>query len=128
MPSFLKRLLGGAPAKKPAKKAPSAKTYVTKGGPERAAVIAEAMDIYRRQRPVARGLLDQALREMRDKPAAALRGREGLARALALHRAHVDLKRLFGHNLKQFLVLAGIREWLEEGKKAAPAPRAAVKR
>ena len=108
----LKRLLTGAPPGGRAKaKRPPAKT----GATDRAAVIAAAMAVYRTGRVQGRDALDQIAADLRAKLPTALHDREGLERLLALHRAHTDLRKLLGHDLKRYLVLAGIRQWLGEG-------------
>jgi hypothetical protein len=59
----LKGLLGG---KAPAKKKPQAK--ITKTPQDRAALLAEAMAIYHRERANAEGVLEEALKELKAKP------------------------------------------------------------
>jgi len=117
MSGFLRKLFGSPPPRKPVKRAlvkrSPAKTYSV-GKLDRAAVIAEAMQIYRRQQAKARGVLEKAVAEFRAKPPSPLADREGMERLLALRQAELDLGRLFAHDLKRFLVLAGIRQWLGE--------------
>ena len=115
MSGFLKKLFGSPPPRKPVKK-PAAKTYDSSKS-DRAAVIAEAMKVYREQRAQARGVLEKAVADFRAKPPSPLHDREGMERLLALRQAQLDLGRLFAHDLKRFLVLVGIRQWLGEGRK-----------
>ncbi len=125
MSSFLKKLFGSPPPRKPVAR-PSAKTS-SAGKGDRAALIAEAMKIYREQHAQARGVLEKALVDFRAKPPSPLADREGMERLLALRQAQLDLGRLFAHDLKRFLVLVGIRQWLGEGRalsrSAAPTPK-----
>ena len=121
-------LIKGLPGGKPAKRAtarksivkPPPKAYVT-GEANRAEVIKAAMAVYRSRRGEARVLLDRALKEMREKPPKTVSEHDKLVRLLTLHRAHVGLKALMSHDLRQYLVLAGIRGLLEEapGKSAS---------
>lgn len=126
MTSFLKKLFGAPPPRKPAthksNRRPPAKTYRA-GKNDRAAVIAEAMKVYREQRAQAHGMLEKAVADFRAKPPSPLHDREGLERLLALRQAQLDLGRLFAHDLKRFLVLVGIRQWLGEGRAQNTAAR-----
>ena len=112
MSGFLKKLFGSPPPRKPVKKPPAK----TSGKSDRAAVIAEAMKIYRAQRAQGRGVLEKAVADFRAKPPSPA-DREGLERLLALRQAQLDLGHLFAHDLKRFLVLVGIRQWQGEGRK-----------
>lgn len=77
--------------------------------------------MYRSRRGEMRGLLDGALAEMREKPPRTASEHDKLARLLALHRANLGLKTMMAHDLRQYLVLAGIRGLLE-GIPAIEAP------
>ncbi len=119
----LKKLLAGAPAN-PRVKAKAVPDRA--GAPDRAAVIAAAMAIYRKGRAQGRDVLDRAMADLRAKAPAPLHDREGLERLLALHRAHADLRKLMGHDLKRYLVLTGLRQWLGDGKPPPASPRPAI--
>lgn len=123
MTSFLKKLFGSPSPRKPVKRSPAKAA----GKGDRAALIAEAMKVYREQRAQARGMLEKAVAEFRAKPPSPLKDPEGVKRLLALRQAQLDLGRLFAHDLKRFLVLVGIRQWLGEGRvltrAAAPVPK-----
>ena len=125
MTSFLKKLFGAPAPRKPTKRLNAKTNGVAKV--DRATIIAEAMKIYRQQRAKARGVLDKAIAAFRAKPPSPLNDREGTERLLALRQAEMDLGRLFAHDLKRFLVLAGIRQWLGEGRSseraAVPPPK-----
>jgi len=114
---FFKKLFGSPSPRKPTK---PAKKYIA-SKTDRAALIAEAMKVYREQRAQARGVLDKAVADFRAKPPSPVADREGTERLLALRQAHLDMGRLLTHDLKRFLVLAGIRQWLGEGRGAKRA-------
>lgn len=88
-------------------------TYV-EGTGERAALIKEAMEVYHRRQGEARGVLDQALEQMRKKPPKTVSENEKLLRLLELHQANLGLKALMAHDLRRYLVLSGIRGLLED--------------
>jgi len=121
----LKSLFGGKPAKRPRRQGPSgksSKTYAV-STTDRAEVIKEAMAVYRSRRGEMRGLLDKALAEMREKPPKTVSEHDKLVRLLALHRANVGLKTMMSHDLRQYLVLAGIRGLLEGNPGTAAPPK-----
>ena len=128
----IKGLLRGTPAKpSAARKSPaeiSPKTYASSDA-DRTEAIKQAMTVYRSRRGEVHGLLDKALKEMREKPPKAVSEHDELVRLLTLHRAHVVLKALMSHDLRQYLVFSGIRGLLEDvsGKlvqpeRCSPAP------
>ncbi len=117
----LRKWFGSKPSQKSAPRK-STKTHASSKS-DRAALIADAMKIYRTQRAQGRGVLEKVLMDARVKPPAALFDRKGLERVLALRRAQLDLGQLFSHDLKRFLVLVGIRQWLGEGRASKAAPR-----
>jgi len=125
MPSWADRiagLFGSKPAQRSKKRKrsrpPKSKTSKSKGrvgdSAERAALIKRAMAVYRSRRGEARGLLDHALEQMRKKPPKTVSEQDDLVRLLTLHRANVGLKALMSHDLRQHLVLSGIRGLLED--------------
>jgi hypothetical protein len=118
----LKGLFGGKP-KSPHKKAAPAKTY--KDPSNRAAVIAEAMEIHRRGRAHAQGVLEAALQEMRKKPPRPS-DLAAMTRLLSLRQAVLTMKGHMAHDLKRYQVLAGVKGLLESaggraGQADAPA-------
>lgn len=116
----IKTWLGGSPAKRRVRKGssrqpaktPPTRTYVA-NQTNRAEVINEAMAVYRSRRSEMGGLLDKTLAEMRTKPLKTVSEPDKIVRLLALHRANVGLKSMMAHDLRQYLVLAGIRGLLE---------------
>ena len=114
MPGFFKKLFGASSPQKSTKRPPAKTSNVGKA--DRATLVAQAMKIYRQQRAQGRGVLEKAMADFRTKPPSPLTDREGLNRLLALRRAQLDLGGLFAHDLKRFLVLVGIRQWMGEGR------------
>lgn len=122
MPTFTKKILGAlglkrSPPPKPKKPATSSKT----GPPssERAALIANAMALYRQNAAMMRGIIDGALKELRDKPPN-LHDVDSVTRLLSLRRAELQMRKLMNHRDRRYLVLTGMRELLEQKPKVAP--------
>ena len=89
----------------------------------RAKAMREALLVYRSRRTEIRGLLDKILKEMRDKPPKMVGEHDKLVRLLALHRADAGLREMMSHDIRQYLVLSGIRGLLED----IPASRVSTK-
>lgn len=122
----LKGLLGGKPKPAPKKAAPS-KTYKPPGN--RAAIIAEALAIHRRERAHTQGVLEQALKELQSKPPRPS-DLAAMTRLLSLRQAVLSMKAYVGHDLKRYQVLAGVKGLMESGggKARVPAPGANSKK
>ncbi|MDX2221628.1 MAG: hypothetical protein SFV21_02700 [Rhodospirillaceae bacterium] len=104
----LKSLLGRKPAKsKTSRRAPPpAKTALAPS--RRVEMIDWAVQLHRAKAPMARGVLDTALKEFRAKPPNP-GDLDALARLLRIHRAEVDLRRLMNHRDWRYLVLSAVR-------------------
>jgi hypothetical protein len=116
MPSFTKKLfqaLGVGPKPKPRAKPPAPAVA------EREALIKNAMELYRANAPGVRGAVDQALTQLRDQTPN-FNDIDSVARLLRVYRANLDIRRLMNHRDRRYLVLAGLREWLEQKPLLAP--------
>jgi hypothetical protein len=116
MPSFTKKLfqvLGLAPKPKLRAKPPAPAAV------ERDALIKNAMGLYRAHAPGVRGAVDQALGQLRDQTPN-FNDIDSVARLLRVYRANLDMRRLMNHRDRRYLVLAGLREWLEQKPLVAP--------
>ena len=127
----LKRLFGAKGARKRPGKAraqvhKSASTKTVLAPSQRAALIEWAVKMRAAKAAMARGLIDQSLKEFRATPPK-LGDMDALARLLRIHRAETDLRRLMNHREWRYLVLTGLRELLLTGtatqKTAAPASK-----
>lgn len=123
----LKSLLGGAPAKAktaPPKTSPSApsRAKTALAPSRRAEMIAWAVQIHRAKAPMARGMLDHALKEFRAKPPNP-GDLDALARLLKIHRAETELRRLMNHRDWRYLILSGVRSLMQDRPAADPAPQ-----
>lgn len=132
MPSLTDRLrtLVGGTARPGANVKPSAQKSKSLLPPsQREALIAGAMAIYRQQAAGMRGVIEDALRQLRDKPPN-IRDADAYARLFSIHRAVLGLRRLMNHRERRYLVLAGLRELLEQKPRPDPskAPRRKVVR
>lgn len=130
MASFTDRFKGlfrGKKKRLPAKPPKSAKTYVT-SKTNRAEIMAEAMAIYRRERGQMQAGLDKQLAQMREDAPKLLHDPEALARLLALHKAHMEMRKLMASDHKRFLVLSGMRELLGDPPAAKKAKKPPAKR
>lgn len=78
-----------------------------------------AMALYRKNAAGMRGRIDEALKQLKDEPLN-LRDVDSMTRLLSIRRAFLDLRRLMNHRDRRYLVLAGLREWLEQTPKVAP--------
>ncbi len=121
----LKGLFGAKPAPKKGKT--PAKTRAAGKG-NRAEVMAEAMAIFRREKARMQDGLDKALADMRKEAPKLLHDPEALARLLALHKAHVEMRKMMVSDNERFLVLSGMREALGDPKAAKPARKPSPKR
>lgn len=122
----IKGLFGGKKAP-PKKKSAPAKTYVV-SKTNRAEVMAEAMAVYRREKGRMQDGLDKALADMRKEAPKLLHDPEALARLLALHRAHMGMRKMMASDHERFLVLSGMRELLGDPKAAKPGRKLPSKR
>jgi hypothetical protein len=109
--------------KKPAPK-PAAATKPAAKDP-RADLIATALALHKTQGAEMRASLQNALQALADRKT--LRNPGELARLLALVNAHLALKRLLSHDLRRYLVLAGLRAWTEQEPPVPPEGSAARK-
>lgn len=129
----LKGLFGAKPAPKKGKtpaKMPS-KTLAKTGGDgksNRAEVMAEAMAVFRREKGRMQDGLDKALADLRKEAPKLLHDPEALARLLALHKAHVEMRKMMVSDNERFLALSGMREALGDPKAAKPAKKPSPKR
>ena len=112
MVGFLKGLFGGKPAPAP-KKSAKAKTYNPPS--DRAALIAEAMAVYQKERANARGTLVQTFRELMAKPPKPS-DIEGMTRLLQLRKAILALSDGLAGDSRRTKAAAGVRGLLAEGK------------
>jgi hypothetical protein len=120
MPSFKKAILGALgvkPKAAPPKPKPAHKSLLPPS--QRAALIAEAMDLYRRIAPGMRGVVDEVLAQLKTKPPNP-NDEDSMRRLLGIHQAHRDLRRLMNHRDRRYLVLARLRELLEQKPLVAP--------
>jgi hypothetical protein len=113
----LKALLAGKPAARPATapKPPPARTALAPS--RRAEMIEWAVQLHRAKAPMARGVLDTALKQFRAKPPKP-GDLDALARLLRIHRAETDLRRLMNHRDWRYLVLSAVRSLMLD----RPAP------
>jgi hypothetical protein len=133
MPSFFKKTLkaiglkGAAPPAKP--KAPPPKQVGVLPPTDREALVKNAMDLYRANRAQTSGVIDQALKQLKDQPIN-LHDVDSMTRLLGIRKAFLDMRRLMNHRERRYLVLAGLRELLEQKPKVAPpgAKKLVVKR
>ncbi len=117
MPSFIKKLLG-VKSPPPAKKPPAPhKSVLPPSGRE--ALLIEAMALYRKNAAMMRGVIDGAIKQLHDNPPNP-NDFEGMTRLLGIRRAHLDMRKLMNHRDRRYLVLAGLRELLEQKGKVAP--------
>ena len=121
----LKGLFGAKPAPKKGKT--PAKTRAAGKG-NRAEVMAEAMAVFRREKGRMQDGLDKALADMRKEAPKLLHDPEALARLLALHKAHVEMRKMMVSDNERFLLLSGMREALGDPKAAKPARKPSPKR
>lgn len=114
-------LVGGgesAPKKRPADSA-AAKT--TQPPSNRAAILAEAMAIYRRERAGAWGVLERTLRELAAKPPKPS-DIAGMTRLLNLRRAVLRMKSHMANDEKRGQIVASVKGLLGPGAGTKPAP------
>ena len=122
MPSFTKKILGALglkakPSRPKAKPAPQHKSLVPPS--PRDALIRETLDLYRQHAPTIRGVMEAALQDMRDRPPN-VNDIDSLRRALGIKHANQVVRQLMNHRERRYLVLAGLREMLEQRPKVAP--------
>ncbi|HCX13983.1 MAG TPA: hypothetical protein DGZ24_01545 [Rhodospirillaceae bacterium] len=123
---IIKIILGGKSANRLNLRRPSLKSQrraVSPSNKKRAKLVKEALSVYRSRRSEIRGLLDKIFKDMRDKPPKMDGEHDKLVRLLALRRADVGLREMMSHDLRQYLVLSGIRGLLEDN----PASRVPTK-
>ncbi len=114
----LKNLFGGK--EPPSKKKPAAKTYNAPS--DRAAILAEAMTVHRRERAHAQGVLEDTLKSLLAKP---LKTSDiaAMTRLLSLRQAILNMKgHLAGDG--RLKVLDGVRGLLGTPKAESPAKSA----
>jgi|GEM_PF-2389877 len=113
MPSFKKTILGALGVK--AKAAPKPKSQHKSLLPpsQRAALITEAMALYRSNAPGVRGVVDEVLAQLKEKPPNP-NDVDSMRRLLGVHQAHRDLRKLMNHRDRRYLILAGLRDLLEQ--------------
>lgn len=104
----------------PASKARSVSQKTVLAASRRKELIAWAVDIYRRKADMGRGVLDQSLREFRAKPPNP-GDVDALARLLRIHSAEVAIRRLMNHRDWRYLILAGMRQLMQDVE-PPPAP------
>ena len=113
---------------------PAAKTKTTAKDP-RADLISAALALHKTRGAEMRAGLINAVRALEDRKI--LRDPEELERLLALVQAHTAMKRLMSHDLRRYLVLAGLRQWsgrepkepsAATGPQKAPARPSVVRR
>jgi hypothetical protein len=127
-------LLGGTP--KPAAKSPTAKSTAKSATPSkamrpaladspRAKVIAEAKRIHRAQSANIRAQIAKSIDELQRAGPKTLRDPEALERLMGLIQAQRALSGLMGHDLKRYLVLGGLRQFMakDAGPPKPPKPR-----
>ncbi len=122
MPNFIKKTLKaiGLKSAEPPKPKPPAKKQVGVLPPsEREALVKHAMDLYRANRAQMSAVIDNALKQLRDAPIN-LHDVDSMTRLLSIRRAYLDMRQLMNHRERRYLVLAGIRELLEQKPKVAP--------
>ena len=112
MVGFLKGLFGGKPKPAP-KKTVKAKTYTAPS--DRAAIIAEAMAVYQKERAQARGTLEQTFRELMAKPPKPS-DVEGMTRLLQLRKALLAMGEGLAGDSRRGKAAEGVRGLLAEGK------------
>ena len=118
MPSFTKKLLRAIGVGE--KSTPKTKRAIpATAASEREALIKNAMAIYRTHAPGVRGVIEQALLQLRAK-APNFNDVDSVSRLLRIYRAYLDLRRLMNHRDRRYLILAGLREWQEEKPAVAP--------
>jgi hypothetical protein len=130
MPSLtdrLRALVGRRPKLKQTAKPPARKTNSILPPSERAALIADAMAIYRQNAVGVRGVIEGALKQLRDHPPN-IRDEGAYARLFSIYQAYLALRRLMNHRERRYLVLAGLREWLEQRPAPPTAGRKVVRR
>ena len=118
------KLLGGTP--KPKAKAAAPKKITPADNP-RAQAIAEARRVHRAQGAALRTAIAKTLDGLARGGATTLRDPDAAARLMELIQAQRAMGRLMGHDLRRYLVLVGLRQWLGEGK-ATVAPKSRVVR
>ncbi len=122
MPSFIKKTLkamGLKSAAPPKPKAAPPKQVGVLPPTDRDALVKNAMDLYRANRAQMAGVIDQALKQLKDQPIN-LHDVDSMTRLLGIRKAYLDLRRLMNHRERRYLVLAGLRELLEQKPKVAP--------
>lgn len=117
----LGKWLGGT--SKPKAKTAAPKKAIAVADNPRAQLIAEARRIHRAQGTALRRAIAETLDRLARGGPTTLRDPEAAARLMELIQAQRAMGRLMGHDLRRYLVLVGMRQWLGEGKAAsAPAP------
>ncbi len=121
MPNFIKKALKaiGAQSEPPKPKAPPPKQKGVLPSSEREALVKNAMDLYRANRAHMSGVIDQALKQLKDAPIN-LHDVDSMTRLLSIRQAFLAMRQLMNHRERRYLVLAGIRELLEQKPKVAP--------
>ncbi|MBL8643943.1 MAG: hypothetical protein JNK21_08410, partial [Rhodospirillaceae bacterium] len=123
MPNFIKKTLkaiglSSAPPAKAKTAAPKQKGVLPPS--EREALVKEAMTLYRANAGQMRGVIEGALKQLKDTPPNP-NDLDALTRLLTVHRAYLDMRRLMNHRDRRYLVLAGLRELLEQKGPVAPS-------
>lgn len=119
MPTFTKKILGALGVKSAAPLKPKPKPALPPGVSERKMLIDEAVALYRQNAAGMRGVVDSALKQLHDKPPNP-NDLDSMTRLLGIRRAFLDMRRLMNHRERRYLVLAGIRELMEQKPKVAP--------
>ena len=66
-----------------------------------------------------RGVVDEVLQQLKTTPPNP-NDEDSMRRLLGIHQAHRDLRKLMNHRDRRYLVLAGLREFLEQKPLVAP--------
>jgi hypothetical protein len=125
--SWLKKLLGG-PAKAPAKSTAQKKGMPAVADSPRAKAIAEAKRIHRTQSAMVRTQIANSIDELQRAGPKILRDPAQLERLMGLIQAQRAVGGLMRHDLKRYMVLTGLRQWLGKDKVSPPARPRVVKR
>ncbi len=107
---------------------PGAKKKITVADNPRAQLIAEARRIHREQGAGLRTAIAKTLDHLAKGGASTLRDPDAAARLMELIQAQSAMKRLMGNDLRRYLVLTGLRQWLGDGKAIAPPKSRVVRR
>ena len=108
------------PGAKPTAKKPAPKGRALVAQSDRAKLIAQGLAAHRLHGAALRATLDRTIADLERAQAKLLRNPQALDRLLSLARARRALRAMLGSDLRRYLVLTGLREWLEQSGRPNP--------